>query len=145
MASRDANLLALLLAPGFVRLAPYVALPKLHAFSHYRACQCIGSNNTDGEGVERPGYGDLACFEHGELAPRFDWAFQYPLDAYEDGALHIDEDDDEMPGLMSQDESDSFKTNRVHGFKPRNLSEFLHANIAAPPISYLDTLPRFFK
>ncbi|KAJ7431296.1 hypothetical protein B0H11DRAFT_1941926 [Mycena galericulata] len=123
MASRDANLLALLLAPGFVRLAPYIAIPKLHAFSHYRACQCIGSNNTDGEGVERPRYD--TCLEHGELAPRFDWAFQYPLHAFEDASLHIDEDEDEdedeMPGLMSQDESDSLKTNRVRGFKPRNL------------------------
>ncbi|KAJ7462279.1 hypothetical protein B0H11DRAFT_1923298 [Mycena galericulata] len=125
MASPDANLLAnFLLAPDFHRIAPYIALPKLHAFSHYLACQCNGFNGTgisDGEGVERPRYD--ACFQHGELAPRFDWAHQYPLHINDDGSFHIDEDDDEMPGLMSQDESDSFKTNRVRGFKPRNLSK----------------------
>ncbi|KAJ7431003.1 hypothetical protein B0H11DRAFT_2262569 [Mycena galericulata] len=117
MASPDANPLAnFLLAPDFHRIVPY----------------CSGFNGTgitDGEGVERPRYD--ACFQHGELAPRFDWAHQYPLHILEDGSLHIlddgslhvDEDDDEMPELMSQDESDSFKTNRVRGFKPRNLSK----------------------
>ncbi|KAJ7462647.1 hypothetical protein B0H11DRAFT_1923116 [Mycena galericulata] len=139
MASHHAQLLALLLAPGFQRfayaslsisrssllniaLSPYVALPKLHVFSHHLACQCIDSDaigTTDGEGVERPQLD--TCLQHGELAPRFDWAFQYHIDDLRIDDLHIDDDDDEMPGLMSQDESDSLKTNRVRGFKPRNL------------------------
>ncbi|KAJ7429707.1 hypothetical protein B0H11DRAFT_2264991 [Mycena galericulata] len=58
--------------------------------------------------------------EHGELAPAFDWAFQCPLHI----DVHIDEDeDDEIPDLMSQDEYDSMKTNTIRGFKPRNLSK----------------------
>ncbi|KAJ7504119.1 hypothetical protein B0H11DRAFT_1905417 [Mycena galericulata] len=117
----------------------------LTPFFYYRACQCAGFS--DGEGVEtlwssldptatptrvnEPSARHEAlndhrnlwteCREHGELAPAFDWAFQCPLHMYIDNLE--DDDDDEMPGLMSQDESDSFKTNRVRGFKPRNLSK----------------------
>ncbi|KAJ7438648.1 hypothetical protein B0H11DRAFT_2254461 [Mycena galericulata] len=125
MVSDDAQLLARLLSPDLPRIAPYIAVPKLHLFPHYPACQCIGRNGiglTDGEGietrVETPRY--AACREHGELAPAFDWVFQCPLHI----DVHIDEDeDDEIPDLMSQDEYDSMKTNTIRGFKPRNLSK----------------------
>ncbi|KAJ7436474.1 hypothetical protein B0H11DRAFT_1936670 [Mycena galericulata] len=118
----QAHLLATLFSPEFLRIAPYVPLPRLHAFSHYRGRQhldtcCTGG--TDGEGIERP----RTCLQYGELV-QFDWDwgnFRVDLSTIVD-----DYDDDEMPGLMSQDESDCQKTGRVRGFKPRNLTYLAH-------------------
>ncbi|KAJ7435839.1 hypothetical protein B0H11DRAFT_2256786 [Mycena galericulata] len=113
--------LAMLLSPEFVRIAPYIPLPRLHVHSHYASQQHVGSSGifaTDGEGVERP---IPVCPQRGELV-QYDKLFFWGDVRTELSAL-ADEDDDEMPGLMSQDESDCEKTGRVRGFKPRNFSK----------------------
>ncbi|KAJ7502415.1 hypothetical protein B0H11DRAFT_2223332 [Mycena galericulata] len=125
--------LAMLLSPEFVRIAPYVALPRLHAYSHYTCQQHVGGSSgifaTDGEGVERP---FPVCPQRGELV-QYDKLLFWGDVRTELSALTDDDNDDEMPGLMSQDESDCEKTGRVRGFK-------------APPIAGLADLlfPYYF-
>ncbi|KAJ7432990.1 hypothetical protein B0H11DRAFT_2259952 [Mycena galericulata] len=126
MPPRDqAQFLAALLSPEFLRIAPYVPLPRLNVYSHYHARQHVdacGTGVTDGEGVERPG----VCLQHGEFTKQFDWAqltkpFDWGRIPFDTATIVNEDEDDEMPELESQDESDCRHTGRVRGFKPRNL------------------------